>query len=137
MSARPSPSTPDQYLKPRMSRLWWLERGSYFTFMLRELSCIFVGWFAVYLLMLISAVNGGDAPYQEFLAWSASPGILLLNIVSLGFVVFHTVTFFAATPQALVVDVGGTRVPGSLIVASHYVAWVVVSVVVCWMLVGI
>jgi fumarate reductase subunit C len=136
MSGRPSTSTPDRYLKPHISRLWWLERASYFTFMLRELSCIFVGWFAVYLLMLISAVNGGDARYQEFLAWSAGPGILLLNIVSMGFVVFHAVTFFAATPQALVVDVGGNRVPGSLIAASHYVAWVAVSVVICWILVG-
>jgi fumarate reductase subunit C len=104
--------------------------------MLRELSCIFVGWFVVYLMMLISAVNGGDASYQEFLTWSASPGILLLNIVSLAFVVFHAITFFAAAPQALVVDVGGNRVPGSLIVASHYVGWAVVSAVVCWILVG-
>ena len=76
----------------------------------------------------------GDAAYQQLLAWSATAPILLLNIVSLLFVIFHTVTFFDAAPQAMVVKVGPTSVPGSLVLAGHYAGWVAASAVVCWLL---
>ena len=123
-------------LPPRISTFWWLEKGSYFVFILRELSCVFVAWFVVYLLLLVSAVNRGEANYQEFLTWSGTAPILLLNIVSLLFLVFHAVTFFDAAPQAMVVKVGPNKVPGSLILAGHYAGWVVVSAIVCWLVLG-
>jgi fumarate reductase subunit C len=110
--------------------LWWLGNASYFAFMLRELSCIFVAWFVVFLLYLVSAVIEGPSGYQEFLNWAASPPILLLNIVGLAFVIYHAVTFFNAAPQALVVRVGGERVPGNLIAGGHYAGWIAVSVLV-------
>lgn len=115
---------------------WWLQNGPYFAFMLRELSCVFVAWFVVYLLFLVSAVSQGEASYRAFLDWSASPAILLLNIVSLVFVVYHAVTFFSAAPQAIVVRMGGNRVPGGLIAGSHYAGWLVVSAAIFWILVG-
>ncbi len=123
-------------LQPTVSRGWWLERGSYFMFMMRELSCVFVAWFVVYLLLLVRAVGRGEAFYQQFLQRSAEPGIVLLNFISLLFVVYHTVTFFNLVPQVMVVSAGGKRVPGSLIGASHYAAWAVVSAVVAWVLLG-
>jgi fumarate reductase subunit C len=116
---------------------WWLGNASYFAFMLRELSCVFVAWFVVYLLFLVSAVSEGEAAYQAFVGWSGGLGILALNFVSLLFVVYHAVTFFSAAPQAIVVRIGGSRVPGSAIAASHYAGWVVVSAVVLWILVGV
>jgi fumarate reductase subunit C len=115
---------------------WWLGSGSYFAFMLRELSCVFVAWFVVYLLFLVSAVNRGEAAYQAFLEWSAGPGILLLNLTSLAFIVYHAVTFFSAAPQAIVVRVGGNRVPGSAVAGGHYAGWLVLSAFLFWILLG-
>ncbi len=125
-----------RWYRPRMSTYWWLQRGSYLAFILRELSSIFVAWFVVYLLMLLHAVSQGDASYQEFLSWSATTGILLLNIVSLLFIVFHAITWFNLAPQAIVVRLKGKRIPGALIAASNYGAWVVVSAFVAWILVA-
>ena len=104
--------------------------------MLREASCVFVGWFVVYLLMLISAVGRGEASYGDFLAWSARPGIILLNLVSLGFILLHAVTFFTAAPQAIVVRAGGTAVPDSVVGGAHYAGLVVISALVAWILLG-
>jgi succinate dehydrogenase subunit C len=42
---------------PRMSTYWWLGRRSYLTFILRELSSIFIAWFVVYVLLLVHAVS--------------------------------------------------------------------------------
>ena len=123
-------------LPPRVSTFWWLGKGSYFAFIVRELSCIFVGWFVIYLLLLVRAVSQGDAAYQQLLAWSATPLILFVNIVSLLLVVFHAVTFFAAAPRAMVVKLGPNPVPGSLVLAGHYAGWVGVSAVVGWLLLG-
>ncbi len=123
-----------RWYRPRMSTYWWLQRGTYLVFILRELSSIFVAWFVVYLLMLLHAVSQGDASYQEFLSWSGTTSILLLNIVSLLFVIFHAITWFNLAPQAMVVHFKGKRVPGALIAASNYGAWVVVSGFVAWIL---
>lgn len=123
-------------LPPRVSTFWWLEKGSYFVFILRELTCVFVAWFVVYLLMLVNAVIQGDAAYQQFMTWSATMPILLLNIVTFLFLVFHAVTFFDAAPQAMVVKVGPNKVPGSLILAGHYAGWLAVSGLVAFLLLG-
>ena len=130
------PESQHRVLPPRVSTLWWLEKPSYFAFILREMSCVFVAWFVIYLLLLVRAVSQGAAAYQQLLAWSATTPIVLLNIVSFLFLIFHAVTFFAAAPQAMVVKVGQNTVPGSLMLAGHYAGWVAASAVVCWLLLG-
>lgn len=125
-----------RWLRQPVSTYWWLEKPSYFAFMLREASCIFVGWGVVYLLLLIDSVRQGPGSYAAFLDWSAAPWVLLLNVVSLGFLVYHAITFFEAAPQAIVVHIGARRVPGHLILAGHYAAWAAASLVVAWLLVG-
>jgi fumarate reductase subunit C len=125
-----------RWIRTRMSTYWWLGRRSYLAFIVRELSSIFVGWFAVYLLLLVRAVSRGETRYQEFLAWSGTPAVLTLNIVSLFFIVYHAITWFNLAPKAMVVRMGGTRVPGFLIAGSNYLAWVMATAVVGWLLLG-
>jgi len=119
-----------------MSTFWWLERPSYFLFILRELSSVFVAWFVVFLLLLVRAVSQGDDAYQRFLAWSANPWVVVLNLVALCFVVLHAVTWFNLAPKAMVVRVRGKRVPASVIAGSNYAAWALVSAFVAWLVLG-
>ena len=123
-----------RWYRVRVSTWWWLKRRSSLAFILREASSMFVAWFVVFLLILVHAVSGGDATYQAFLSWAATPGIMVLNGVSLFFVVFHAVTWFNLAPQAMVVHLRGKRVPGRLIALSNYAAWVAVSAVVTWVI---
>ena len=116
-----------RWLRRPISTYWWLEKPAYFAFILRESSCMFVGWFVVYLLFLMKALLDGETSYRQFLAWSATPGIVFLNLVTFAFVVYHAVTFFQAAPQAMVVHAGRRRVPPHLVLTAHYAAWVVVS----------
>jgi fumarate reductase subunit C len=125
-----------RWLRHRVSTYWWLEKPSYFAFVLREGSCLFVGWFVVYLLLLVYRVLQGDAAYQEFLAWSAHPRVVVLNVISLVFLVYHAITFFDAAPRALAVHIGKTRVPERVVGVSHYAAWLVASVLVFWLVLG-
>ena len=134
MSAHPEYH--QRWLRRPVSTYWWLEKPAYFAFILREGSCMFVAWFVVYLLMLIRAALAGEASYRQYLDWASTAGVLFLNVVTLAFVLYHAVTFFQAAPQALVVRAGRRRVPPRLVLAGHYVAWLVVSVVVGWLLLG-
>jgi fumarate reductase subunit C len=123
-----------RYRQP-VSLFWWTRRRSYLVFALRELSSVAVAWFVVHFLLLVTAVHGGRAAYQEFLDWSASPLILLVNIVALAFVLLHAVTWFNLAPKAMVVRVQGQQVPPRMIAAGHFGAWFVVSAVVAFVLV--
>jgi len=122
--------------RPRISLWWWLSKWSYLLFALRELSSVFVAWFVVYLLVFVRAVFQGDQQYQDFLAWAANPVVVLVNVVAFLFLILHTVTWFGLTPQAVPTQVRGRPVPASMILASQYVGWVVVSAFVYWLVVG-
>jgi fumarate reductase subunit C len=131
-----SASTPyhPRWLRTRTSTYWWLERWSYFAFILREVSSVFVAWFVLYLLMLVRALAHGKAWYEAFLGWSGHPLVMALNLITLFFVVFHAVTWFNLAPKAMVVSVAGRRVPGAVIAGSNYAAWALVSAMVAWFL---
>ena len=51
--------------------------------MLREISCVFVAWFVVYLLLLVHAISAGRDSYARFLDWSANPLVVAVNVVAL------------------------------------------------------
>jgi fumarate reductase subunit C len=125
-----------RWYRAQVSTYWWLERGAYLAFILRELSSVFIAWFVAFLLLLIHAVSQGEEPYKQFLAWSQNPIVVALNVVSLFFIAFHALTWFNLAPKALVVRMRGKQVPGYWIAASNYAAWAVVSALLAWAILG-
>ena len=120
------------YRRP-MSVWWWTRKRTYFLFVMRELSSIFIAWLVFYLLLLVRAVARGEAAYADFLDWAASPWLVALNLVSFGFVLLHTVTWFSLTPKAMAVSVRGHRVPAAAILGAQYAGLAVVSAFVYWL----
>ena len=114
---------------------WWVRKRSYFVFVMRELSSIFIAWLVVYLLMFLYAVGRGASAYADFLDWASTPWVVALNVVALLFLVLHVVTWFILTPQAMPMKLGSRPVPASLVIASQYAALVVVSAIVFWLVV--
>ena len=125
-----------RYHRQRVPLLWWAKRRTYATFMLRELSSLFVALFVVELLFLIRAVGRGPAAYDEFLDTLAHPVMIAVNVVTLAFILLHAVTFANLTPRAMVVKLRGRRVPSRAILAGVYFGWLVVTAVLAWLVVG-
>jgi fumarate reductase subunit C len=121
-----------RWYRRRMSVWWWLKDRAYVKFVLRELTSVFVAFFAFLYLWQLRAVTEGPDAYAQFLARLQTPFFLTVDIVALAFVLFHTITWFNLTPTAMVVRVRGKRVPGRIVAGSHYVVWVVVSAIVAW-----
>ena len=136
-----SPKRPTDYkpfhprwYRPHVSVYWWLGEWHYLKFILREISSVFVAVFVIETLFLIDALRQGPASYEHFLHCMQHPAMLALNIISLFFVAFHTITWFNLAPSAMPIRFGGRRVPDVLVAAPSSVAWVAVSVVVAWLL---
>ena len=133
MNARYTEFHPRWY-RPRMSVFWWVGRRSYLLFVLRELSSVFVAWSVVFLLLLVHAVSQGGKQYQQFLNLSSNPWMLALNIVALGFLAFHAITWFNLAPQAMVVRLRGKRLSRSWIAGAHFAGWALLSALAAWLI---
>jgi len=122
-----------RWYRPRVSVYWWMGEWHYLKFILRELSSVFVAVFVVETLMLISALRGGPEAYAHFQQSMRNPLVVVLNLVSFFFIVFHTITWFNLAPSAMPVRLGGRRLPDVLVAAPSYVAWLVISVFIGWL----
>ncbi len=129
---RYTPYHPKWYRR-RVSVWWWLESWRYAKFVLRELTSLAVAFFALLALWKVHALRAGPDAYAQFLERMKSPLFLVLSSVALIFVLFHTWTWFNLAPKAMVVRLGGKRVPDSVIVGLNYLAWAVLSVCVVWL----
>jgi fumarate reductase subunit C len=116
-----------------LSTWWWVRKPSYFLFVMRELSSIFVAWFVLYLLILLSAIGRGEEAYRDVLDLAARPLVVAVNALAFAFVVLHTITWFALTPKAMDARVAGRRVPAPAVIASQYVGLAVMSAFVVWL----
>ncbi|QDP96339.1 fumarate reductase subunit C [Microlunatus elymi] len=128
------PAAQTGYRRP-MSTWWWTKKGTYFLFVMRELSSLFVGWFVLYLLLLFTALARGESAFGNFVDWAGQPWVVIINVISFLFAALHTVTWFLLTPRAMVIKLGSARVSAAAIVAGQYVVLVAVSIFVWWLVV--
>ena len=103
---------------------WWMMKKTYALFMVRELTCVFVGGYALFLLVLATRL----ADPQAFAAWLNCPLLILFQIIALPMVLYHSFTWFNLTPKVMVVWRGEERVSPLLIAGANYVAWVILSI---------
>ena len=96
--------------------------------MVRELTCVFVGGYALFLLVLASQLDDKET----FAAILKSPLCIVLQIIALPMILYHTVTWLNLTPKVLVIWRGEERVSSCLIAGVHYLAWGIVAIVILW-----
>lgn len=118
-----------EYIRP-IPPGWWLKKKSYTLFMIRELTAVFVAGYAIFLLTLIYRAMQGIEVFTTFVQGLKSPLSVVLHLLALLMAIYHSVTWFNLTPKVLVVRRGEDQVNPTLIAASHYVAWVLISVVI-------
>ena len=124
---RPDPS---RLYRPKMPATWWLRKKSYFLFMLRELSSVFIALFLVVYLVQIDQLTKGPDAYIAFTQKLSSPGWILFHVVVLLFAVYHSVTWFQSSAVVLPVRLGDRLVSRQTVTALHVVAWVIISLAV-------
>jgi len=118
----------------RIPIFWWVHKWVHLKFILRELTSVAVAFYAVVLLFQVRALAQGPEAYANFLAWLKMPVAVFVHAIAFLFVIFHSVTWFNLSPKALVVRIGKRRIPDAVIAASNYVAWVIFSAAMAWII---
>ncbi len=119
--------------RPKPKWAWFVQRPGYIRFMIRELTAVFIGAYLIFLLVLLSKLGRGEASFTALLATLHNSFWELLHVAALIAAVWHTITWFNATPQALPVFIGENRAPNVLVaIGMGYGPWIMVSAVILW-----
>ncbi len=120
-SARPPVKV---YRQPLRSD-WWLNRRSYFLYMVRELTVVFMVAWLVWFLVQVAALKRGDyePPTAEDFAFIA------FSVVCLFFTLWHAITFLNLSGLILRVPIGDRFLPASAIKAAAFGGLLFVTVV--------
>lgn len=113
MSRRP-------YERPITSE-WIFRHPRYVRYMVREFSCLFIGGYALLMVVGLERLSQGPAAWAGFLQALQAPASIAFHVVALAFSLYHSVTWFNLTPKAL---------PVAYVSAAHYAAWVALSCVI-------
>ena len=123
MSRRP-------YVREVSKTRWYFRHPRYLRYMSREITCIFIGAFALLLLCALGRLADGQSAYESFVAALQGPWGIFGLLVVLIFAVHNATSWFNVTPKAMPVQIGEDFLPGKYIVAAHYAVWIAVSLAV-------
>jgi succinate dehydrogenase subunit C len=121
-----------RWYRRRVSVWWWLQNRVYAGFVVRELTSVFVAFFAAVSLWQLWALAQGPETYARFLACLGTPLFLVLHGVAFVFILFHSITWFNLAPKAMVIRLRGARLPDAVIIGLNYAAWLVLSGIVAF-----
>ena len=124
---RPDPS---KLYYPKMPATWWLKKPSYFLFMLREFSSVFIALFLLVYLNQIYQLTKGPEAYIAFAQKLSSPAWILFHVVTLLFALYHSFTWFQSTAVVLPLRLGDRVISRRIVLALHVGAWAAVSLIV-------
>lgn len=122
-----------QPYRPGMPADWWLVRPSYVRYMLRELTCVFVGAYTGVWIAGLYALARGHAQWFAFLEALESGVGIVFQLVCLAFVLYHTVTWFALAPRTMPPTVTAQPGRARAITGAHYVVWAVITIGILWL----
>ncbi|MCY3666103.1 MAG: hypothetical protein OXH81_10630 [Gemmatimonadetes bacterium] len=116
--------------KPKLSPTWWLKSRSYFLFMMRELSSVFIAAFVLLFLYQLFALAKGPEAYAACRSALTTPGFVVFYVVAFVFALYHTITWLGVMGRVQVVQMGAFTVPPKLVTAGAFVGFFLVSVAV-------
>ena len=122
------------YVRPFSKTTWYMRNGRYKVYMLREMTCLLVGFYTFLSIFGLAALAAGSDQWNQFLATQQNPAMVIFHAIALLYFMFYqTFTWFKLAPKAMPVQLGEKKIPGGIIVIGHYVAWLVLSAVMFWL----
>jgi fumarate reductase subunit C len=125
------------YVRPVSKTTWYMRNGRYKRYMLREVTCLLVGFYCFLTLWGLAALAAGIDGWNGFLESQQNLPMIIVHAISLiYFLIYMTFDWFKLAPKAMPVQLGEKKLPDSVIVSGHYAAWAIVTLFVFW-LVGV
>lgn len=128
MSRRP-------YIRPMSNTTWYMRNGRYRRYMLREVTCLLVGFYCFLSIWALAALaTGSPERWNGFLQSQQNAGMAAVHAFALiYFLIYMTFDWFKLAPKAMPVQLGENKASDRSIIIAHYVAWAVVTAFVAWL----
>lgn len=123
------------YLRPMPRASWYFGHPRYRRYMLREVTCLLVGFYCFLMIWALAALAGGSAErWDAFLAAQQNAAMVVVHAVALVYyLVYMTFDWFKLAPKAMPVQLGEKKLPDRAIVIGHYAAWAAVTLFIFWL----
>jgi len=106
---------------------WWMKQLFYSKYMIREGSSVLITLYSLILAWGLMRLSQGEVAFNAWMSSLESPWIIVLHLIALIFSLYHTITWFALAPKATDLWIKGKRVGEKVIVAGHYLAFIITS----------
>jgi fumarate reductase subunit C len=117
---------------------WWRRDPFFVRYMIREATALVVAAYAIVLLVGVLALSRGEAAWNAWLAALRTPVSVVLHVLMLIAMIYHTWSWFEIMPKTMpAMFVGGKRVSAAAIIHSGLAAAVIASLALfalAWML---
>ena len=123
------------YVREMSKTTWYMRQGRYKVYMLREVTCLLVGFYSFLMIFGLAALaKGSETSWQHFLSSQQSPVMITFHAFALiYFLIYQTFAWFELAPKAMPLHLGEKKLPDSIIVMAHYVAWALLSALIFWL----
>ena len=122
-AAEPGRPAVRTYRKP-LGRDWWLRRPSYFMYMVREFTVVFmVAWLAWFFYEV------GHLKQGAFQSLTGNYAVLAFSVVCLFFTLWHAVTFLNLSGLILRVPIGDRFLPATAVKGAAFGGLLFVTVI--------
>ncbi len=112
---------------------WWIRRWVDLRFVLRELTSVCVAAYCMIFLFYVRSILMRPEAYEAFTAQLQSPVMIVVHVLLLGGLLYHSITWFNLAPKAMVIKIGTWQIPDLLVAAANYAGWIVISFVLFWL----
>ena len=109
---------------------WYLKHPRYMRYMSREVTCFFIGAFALLMVCTLERLSRGQAEFDSCVAALKGPWSFLGLFLIFLFATYNATNWFNVTPKAMPVQIGEEFLDGKYIVGAHYAVWAIASLVV-------
>jgi fumarate reductase subunit C len=120
------------YIRPMSRTTWYLRNGRYKVYMLRELTCLLVGFYSFLLIYGLAALSQQTSQaWNAFIASQQNAFMTTFHAVALlYFLLYQTFAWFELAPKVMPLQLGEKKLPETIVVVAHYVAWAILSAII-------
>ena len=118
-----------------LPRSWWLQKGAYFQFMIRELTSLAVLAYTLLIVWALWSAAASEA-FSTFFDFLKTPLSVWLHMVVLTLALYHTGTWIALTPKVMVLWRDDEQVDPDVIAGANGILFLAISTGVLWLVLG-
>jgi fumarate reductase subunit C len=111
---------------------WYFRHPRYLRYMAREITCIFVGAYSLFLVCLVGQL-AKEPDFNAFLQALRSPLSVILSVLVFIAALYHAITWIGVMEKVTRIQVGEDFIAGNVITQTAFAAWAVFSLVILYL----